>query len=152
MDFSTPLPQRFTRVVRRTGFVLLCLTFATFTWADDSNPWRSCVTGIDYESPAGSSAELRILDRHGRDITHAGMPLMDWEGFVANPEFRFSLVPPDQVIYPVNLRITAPGAPRLYLFHFEYAEHPYSARSYQSVHNEDGPLFGVSLSLMDDGQ
>ena len=93
---------------------------------------------------------MRVQDRFGRDITHSGMPILDWEGFMENPQFRFSSVPPANVTYPVTFRITAAGSPRLYLFQRQRDEHPYDIRDYMSVHNEEGPLWGVTLTTVGD--
>lgn len=131
--------------------LLLATNISGEARADEAAPWRSCVSGINYDAPGASATELRVFDRFGRDISRAGIPIMDWEGFVENPQFIMSLRPPASVVYPVTLRVTAPGTPRLYIFERHVGEDPYDIRNNLSVHNENGPLWGVNLTTVNDG-
>ncbi|MEM9304200.1 MAG: Ig domain-containing protein [Pseudomonadota bacterium] len=120
--------------------------------ADAAAPWRTCVESIDYRAPSESESTLRVVDRFDRDITGAGVALMDWEGFVENPQFRLKVVPPEDVAYPVSLRVTATEAPRLYIFQRHVGENPYDIRNWLSLQNETGPAWGANLVVMDGGR
>ncbi len=140
--------------VIRLGVVVLGLAAVNVAAAQTAagEPWQSCVSSIAYDQPAGAADSLRVTDRFGRDISNAGIPLMDWEGFVENPQFRFNLNLPDSAVYPVRVRVTATDAPRLYVFQRQQGADPYDIRDWLSVHNETGPLWGVILKTASDGR
>ncbi|MEM1411992.1 MAG: Ig domain-containing protein [Pseudomonadota bacterium] len=129
---------------------LLITALPGMAWADAAAPWRACVNPLNYGAGDAPANELRVFDRFGRDISLSGLPLMDWEGFVENPQFRMSIEPPAGVAYPVTLRVTAPGAPRIFIFKRHLGEDPYDIRNTNSVHNETGPFWGVELYTLND--
>lgn len=118
---------------------------------DVAAPWRACINNLNYGDPAGSPGGLRVFDRFGRDISRAGFPLMDWEGFVENPQFRLTVEPPQGIEYPVTVRVRAVDAPRLYVFQRHHGEDPYDIRYWVSMQNETGPDWGAQLITVEDG-
>jgi hypothetical protein len=54
-----------------------------------------------------------IEDVFGRPVNRAGVTLVDWEGPIANPAFRYSITPPGAMRFPVKLKLSA-VCPRLY--------------------------------------
>jgi hypothetical protein len=58
------------------------------------------------------SADLEVIDVHGRTITKSGLNLLDWDGYVANPAVKFFLIPPSDATYPAKAVVTG-AEPRL---------------------------------------
>ncbi len=48
-----------------------------------------------------------------RDVTSAGVTLVDWDGFLANPAVSITVTPPKGLTYPTTLSITTDEA-RIY--------------------------------------
>jgi hypothetical protein len=64
-------------------------------------------------SPAFPQTSVVIEDVFGRPVNRAGVTLVDWEGPIANPAFRYSIKPPGILRFPVKLKLSA-VCPRLY--------------------------------------
>jgi hypothetical protein len=56
---------------------------------------------------------LEIVDDHGRAITGEGLVLVDWDGYIANPAVKFSIVPPSDAAFPAKAVLSA-TEPRLH--------------------------------------
>lgn len=65
---------------------------------------------------ASLQATSIILDRWGRDVTISGIRLLDWEGYIGNPETKYSITAPTGMNFPVTATITVPNAPQVYLY------------------------------------
>ena len=64
-------------------------------------------------SPDGFLEEIVVLDRFGRRLNEHGLTLVDWEGQIANPAIRISIVPPTDTTFPATAIVSCPQA-RLY--------------------------------------
>jgi len=129
--------------------MLTTLSSIFLTSQINANPWDSCVKSQNY-TPSTSTSGIQILDRFNRDITTVDMSLLDWEGFIQNPQSRFKIIPPAGAKYPITMQVSADEAPRLYIFQRHEGEHPYDVRNYLSVHNEQGPMWGGTLVTLAD--
>ena len=63
--------------------------------------------------PAIPQSGVVIEDVFGRPVNRDGVTVVDWEGPIANPAFRYSIKPPGTMQYPVKLKLSA-VCPRLY--------------------------------------
>jgi hypothetical protein len=54
-----------------------------------------------------------VEDIFGRSITHRGITLVDWEGYIANPVIKFFVLPPTRASFPIKAVLSADN-PRLY--------------------------------------
>ena len=54
-----------------------------------------------------------VQDIFGRDLNEAGLTLVDWDGYMANPLITFYVFPPTNAVLPVEAALSADGA-RLY--------------------------------------
>src|SRR5437867_20043 len=57
--------------------------------------------------------DLDIQDVWGRSLKQAGITLVDWDGYLANPAVRLTIQPPAAATFPATVRLSANG-PRLY--------------------------------------
>jgi hypothetical protein len=69
-----------------------------------------CLLGA---AAAGAANVPQVEDRFGRDIRAAGLTLVDFDGYMANPAIEFSIVPPSQAALPVKVTLAA-REPRMY--------------------------------------
>lgn len=115
--------------------------------------WQSCVTPANFSSQTPLEQDdnaIQVTDKWGRDITSSGMVIVDWEGFLRNPESVINIDLPSKLEFPVSLRVSATNAPRLFMFdRVVYPEDPYGVYDSYSVHNSDGPLWGVNLETIE---
>src|SRR6185436_3763 len=59
------------------------------------------------------SAQTRVQDIFGRPLNQRGITLVDWDGFMANPQIRIYLLAPTNASLPGSATLTANGV-RLY--------------------------------------
>jgi hypothetical protein len=60
-----------------------------------------------------ASAQTKVEDIFGRSLNEAGITLVDWDGYMANPLIKFYLLPPTNAVLPGNVTLTINGS-RLY--------------------------------------
>ncbi len=77
------------------------------TKAPASAPAHSC------ESPAASLAAWTLSDAFCRNLAAAGVTLVDWDGYLANPAIAITVTPPQGLGYPLTLGLTT-DEPRIY--------------------------------------
>src|SRR5258705_9384097 len=54
-----------------------------------------------------------VRDKFQRDLSAAGITLVDWDGQIANPAVKLSISPPCTATFPATVTVAANG-PRLY--------------------------------------
>lgn len=59
--------------------------------------------------------QAEIVDIFGRTLNNYGVELVDWQGYIANPFVKLTLVPPRNAAYPLTINIKAKGSSRLML-------------------------------------
>jgi Putative Ig domain len=78
---------------------------------------RAIVLVLGIGPPPGVSGRLAaaptIEDIFGRSLDVRGLTLVDWEGYIANPAIRFTIVSPNDAAYPARVIVRA-REPRLY--------------------------------------
>jgi hypothetical protein len=62
---------------------------------------------------AVARADGLVADIFGRDVASFGLTVPDWEGYMANPAIRFTIMPPPQAISPLRVTLST-AEPRLY--------------------------------------
>ncbi len=96
-------------------------------------PYGFCITMFLLSTCFALDAQ--VLDRWQRDVTTHGILLLDWEGYIGNPEPRYTIEPPLDMKFPVTMTITVPNAPEVYLYG------PWDFPRERSMHSIDGPEF-----------
>ncbi|MBX2816804.1 MAG: T9SS type A sorting domain-containing protein [Saprospiraceae bacterium] len=67
---------------------------------------------LEYEAvyppppPPAPFKGLQIVDIFGRDVTHEGISLVDWEGPVRNPAMKYSLLTTDSIAFPLSVQLS----------------------------------------------
>lgn len=61
----------------------------------------------------GQQSGIVVKDIFGRSLNQVGITLVDWDGYMANPAIRFTIVPPPGAKFPATATLSA-GEPRLY--------------------------------------
>ena len=65
-----------------------------------------CVLVSNYDEANGDPLQGQLFDLWNRNITLKGVMLVDWEGYMGNPEVLYRLAPPEGASFPVTAAIT----------------------------------------------
>ncbi len=99
-------------------FVLLLIActdvFSQAQPAAHASVLDSCLLDPRYNNGPGNPVQGLILNKWNRDVTNRVILLVDWEGYMGNPEALYRIVPPSGAQYPVTATISVSGAPLLY--------------------------------------
>ncbi len=79
------------------------------------NLWQTCLAKLNSTAADNPANSGRVYDKWYRDISQVGVLLMDWEGYMGNPEILLHIMAPANATFPVSITVTAASAPRLYL-------------------------------------
>ncbi len=101
-----------------------------------------CVLVSNYDEANGDPLQGQLFDLWNRDITLKGVMLVDWEGYMGNPEVLYRLAPPEGASFPVTAAITVDQAPLVY-----FVTHGGGLLSNQ---DENGPSLEHTFSSADE--